>query len=84
MVRFELTRHARDALIKRNISMEWLERVLALPQRMERDATDAMLEHWFAAIPEHGDRVLRVIINRHTTPIRVVTLCFDRKMRGRL
>jgi uncharacterized DUF497 family protein len=84
MVRFELTQHARDALMKRNISMELLERVLALPQRIERDATDAMLEHRLAAISEHGDRVLRVIINRHTTPIRVVTLYFDRKMRGRL
>jgi hypothetical protein len=84
MMRFELTQHARDALVKREISMEWLERVLRFPQRTEPDGTDPMLEHRLGVIPEHGDRVLRAIINPHTTPIRVVTLYFDRKMKGRL
>lgn len=28
--------------------------------------------------------VARVIINPHSTPVRVVTLYFDRKMKGRL
>lgn len=83
-MRFELTQHARDALVKRRIAMEWLERVLMFPERIEPDATDAALEHRLAAIPEHGDRVLRVIINSHTMPIKVVTLFFDRKMKGRL
>ena len=84
MMSFELTQHARDALVKRGISTEWLERVLTFPKRTEPDATDAMLEHRLSVIPERGDRVLRVIINPHTTPIRVVTLYFDRKMKGRL
>lgn len=83
-MRFELTQHARDALVKRRISMEWLERVLSFPERTEPDATDPVLEHRLAVISENGDRVLRVIINPHTTPIRVVTLYFDRKMKGRL
>lgn len=81
---FDLTQHARDALVKRAIPMEWLERVLSFPERTEPDATDAMLEHRLAVIPEHGDRVLRVIINPHANPIRVITLYFDRKMKGRL
>jgi hypothetical protein len=81
---FELTQHARDALVKRGISMEWLERTLKFPERTEPDGTDAMLEHRLAVIPEYGDRVLRVIINPQTTPVRVVTLYFDRKMKGRL
>jgi hypothetical protein len=83
-MRFDLIQHAGDALVKRGISMEWLERVLTFPKRTEPDATDSTLEHRLAVIPEHGDRVLRVIINPHTTPIRVVTLYFDRKMKGRL
>jgi hypothetical protein len=84
MMSFELTQHARDALVKRGIPMEWLERVLMFSTRTEPDATDSMLEHRMAVIPEHGDRVLRVIINSHTMPMKVVTLFFDRKMKGRL
>jgi len=81
---FELTQHAQDALRKRGISMEWLERVLNFPERTESDATDPVLEHRLAVISERGDRVLRVIINLNMTPVRIVTLYFDRKMRGRL
>lgn len=39
-MRFELTQHARDALIKRGISMEWLERAVKSPDHTEPDATD--------------------------------------------
>jgi hypothetical protein len=76
MMRFELTQHDGDALVKRGISMEWLERVLTFPDRIEPDATDAMLEHRLGVIPEQGDRVPRVIINPPTSPIRVVTWLF--------
>jgi hypothetical protein len=31
MINFKLTRHAEDALVKRKIKKEWLERVLAFP-----------------------------------------------------
>ena len=84
MIRFELTQHAEDVLIKRRIPMEWLERVLTSPQRIEPDAAEPDLEHRLAEIFEHENRVLRVIINPYLNPIRVVTLFFDRKMRGKL
>jgi hypothetical protein len=84
MINFKLTRHAEDALVKRKIKKEWLERVLAFPQRIETDTTDPALEHRLAEISECENRVLRVIINTHTNPIRVVTLFFDRKIRGKL
>ena len=84
MINFKLTRHAEDALVRRKIKKEWLERVLASPQQIEPDATDLMLEHRMAEISECENRVLRVIINPHTNPIRVVTLFFDRKIRGKL
>ena len=48
-----LTQHARDALAKRKIDVEWLERTLARPQRVEQDKTDRSLEHRLAIIPEH-------------------------------
>jgi hypothetical protein len=81
---YTLTDHALDALAKRKILLEWLERTLGDPQRVELDATDPALEHRLAVIPEYGNRVLRVIVNRSVDPMRVVTLFFDRKMRGRL
>jgi len=81
---YTLTRHARDALAKRKITTEWLERTLAGPQRIEPDAADPALEHRLAVIPEHGNRVLRVIVNRSDDPMRVVTVFFDRKMKGKL
>ena len=84
MINFKLTHHAENALAKRKIELEWLERVLAFPQRIEPDATDPMLEHRLAVISECENWVLRVIINPHTNPIRVITLFFDRKIRGKL
>ena len=84
MINFKLTHHAEDAPVKRKIEKEWLERVLAFPQRIEPDATDPMLEHRLAVISECENRVLRVIINPHTNPVRVITLFFDRKMRGKI
>jgi hypothetical protein len=81
---YTLTDHALDAVAKRKILLEWLERTLGDPQRVELDATDPALEHRLAVIPEYGNRALRVIVNRSVDPMRVVTLFFDRKMRGRL
>ena len=81
---YELSEHAGDALAKRKIPMGWLERVLVSPQLIEPDSEDKALEHRLAAIPEHGNRVLRVIVNLQVKPVRVVTLYFDRGMKGRL
>ena len=79
-----LTTHATDALGKRKIRREWLERVLAAPSRRFPDSIDPTLEHRLAIIPEHDNRVLRVIVNTQFNPVRVVTLYFDRTMRGTL
>jgi hypothetical protein len=84
MINYKLTHHAENVLVKRKIKKEWLEQVLAFPQRIEPDATDSILEHRLAVISECENRVLRVIINPHTNPIQVITLFFDRKIRGKL
>lgn len=81
---YQLTQHAKDAIAKRSIPTAWLERVLASPQRIEVDGTDPSLEHRLAVIEEHGQRVLRVVVNVRTAPERVVTLFFDRNMKGKL
>jgi hypothetical protein len=81
---YELSEHAGDALVKRKISIEWLECALISPQYVEPDSEDKVLEHRLAAIPDHGNRVLRVIVNLQAKPARIVTLYFDRRMKGRL
>jgi hypothetical protein len=81
---YQLSQHAMDALVKRKIPVEWVERVLESPQRTERDPRDGTLAHRLASVPEHGNRVLRLIVNLKKTPARVVTLYFDRKMKGKL
>ncbi len=81
---YELTQHARDVLEERQIAMEWMERVLANPALVEPGATDPELENRFAKIAEFGDRVLRVVVNTQVVPERVVSVYFDRRMKGRV
>ena len=80
---YHLTEHARDALEKRRIPLEWMERTLGAPDWTEADSMDEDLEHRLARIPEYGDRVLRVIVNAQAKPLRIVTVYFDRRRRGR-
>ena len=81
---YELTQHARDVIEERQIAVEWLERALANPTLTERSKIDTELESRFAVIPEFGNRVLRVIVNTQVVPERIVSVYFDRKMKGKL
>ncbi len=81
---YELSRHAHTALTEREIAPEWLERALQTPARVEPDGHDPDLVHHLVIIPENGSRVLRVVFNNRVAPSRIVTLYFDRKMKGKL
>ncbi|MHB9027761.1 MAG: DUF4258 domain-containing protein [Candidatus Latescibacterota bacterium] len=74
-----LTIHAREALEKRQILPEWMDRTVVSPEWTEKDPVDENLEHRMAHIPEFGNRVLRVIVNVTTNPLRIVTVYFDRR-----
>jgi len=80
--KYELTRHAEKMMLERELTVEWLERGLESPENVEVDMKDPALEHRLVRIPEFGSRVLRVIINKETTPQRVVTVYFDRTVKG--
>jgi hypothetical protein len=60
-------------------SGHWPTRKLKLP-----DPTDATLERRYRKIPEHENRVLRVVVNTMVAPERVVSVYFDRTMKGKL
>lgn len=82
---YELTEHARESLRKRSvIRLEWVEGVLADPAYIEADRIDPLLEHRLGRIEEYGGRVLRLIVDPSHTPIKVITVYFDRRMRGKL
>ena len=78
-MKYELSQHAKDAIAEREIAVDWLERVLDAPEKTEADKADARLTHHLSRIPEHDNRVLRVIFNHQVSPVRVVTAYFDRK-----
>ena len=73
------TQHATDALTKRQIPLAWVEQVISTPDLTELDAIDGELEHRLGRISDFQDRVLRVIVNPQVTPLRVVTVYFDRR-----
>jgi hypothetical protein len=50
----------------------------------EADKDDPQLIHHLARIAEHGNRVLRVVFNNQVSPVLVVTVYFDRKLKGNL
>lgn len=81
---FEVTQHAAEMIERRSIEREWLHRTLENPELVRPDERDPTLEHRLKEIPEYGDRVLRVIINTTVDPVRVVTVYFDRTMKGEL
>ena len=81
---YELTQHAESVLAERGIALDWLERVLATPEKTESDSINGKLEHRLGRIAEHGNRVLRVVFKPSATPMRIITAYFDRTMRGKL
>jgi hypothetical protein len=76
--------HALDVLEERQITKDWVQRVVDHPVLVMTDSVDPNLEHALAPIPEREGRVLRVVYNHDVDPIRVVTAFFDRTMRGKL
>ena len=77
----EPSQHARDMLKEREIPEEWMWRAINEPDWTEIGENGNT--HYIKAIPEHGDRFLRVVVNPNTQPKRIVTLFFDRRLRRR-
>ena len=74
----EPSQHAQDMLQEREIPEEWMWRAIDEPDQMEIGADGNT--HYIKAIPEHGGRFLRVVVNPHVQPERIVTLFFDRRL----
>ena len=83
-MRYELTKHAIESMKEREIAVEWMERTLETPELIIPDPDDVTVDRYFCRIAEFGNRVLRVAVNREVEPVRVVSVFFDRNMKGQL
>ena len=81
---YELSHHAAEVLRRRGIRREWMEVALASPQRVERDAADPSIVHHLRTIEACEGRVLRVLYNEAVSPVRIVSVFLDRRMKGKL
>ena len=71
-------------MAERMISMDWVELTVAEPALRMSDPNDPEVERFFRPIPERDNRILRVAVNTRVVPWRVVSVFFDRNMKGKL
>jgi hypothetical protein len=84
MSNFSGAAEAKDVISARQNRLAWLEQVLDSPDLVEANRDDLELVHHIGRIKEHGNRALLVVFNKSMGPVRIVTVYFDRKMKGRL
>jgi uncharacterized DUF497 family protein len=73
-----LTKHAEEAIEKRNLSFGWIERTVVAPDFTRPDPDDPTLTRSFKAIGETSDRILRVVHRPEGNDILIITAHFDR------
>jgi hypothetical protein len=81
---FELSDHAAKRILERKIEPRWIETTLSEPDREEQDVIDPTASHALKRITEMNNRVLRVVYNTTTVPVRIISAYFDRRMKGKL
>lgn len=81
---FALTEHPNHALKNRSIDTQWVIETLKEPDLRLLDPNDVNLERFYRKIPDRADRVLRVVVNTRLAPWRIVSVFFDRRMKGKL
>jgi Domain of unknown function (DUF4258) len=79
VIRF--TKHAQEALDKRRIFEEWVERALQAPDSAGPDPRYPERTRSSKGIAEFGGRVLRVVHRSEGDDIVVITVHFDRGAR---
>ena len=76
-----LTGHAATAVTERKLQLDWIELTVRNPDWSAPDPLWTDVERRFRAIPEYGNRVLRVACLETPTETRIITAFFDRKAR---
>jgi hypothetical protein len=58
----QLTKHTEEAVERRDIAFDWIDRTVAIPDFTHTDPDDPTLTHSLKAIDQAGGRILRVCI----------------------
>lgn len=75
------SRHSDVAMREREIERAWVIRAIEGPDWIEPDSGDPALKRAFAALPERGGRILRVVYRESETQVLVITAFLDRGAR---
>ena len=78
MSTYGFTEHAYDMLKERGIKKSWVDQTIRNPDMLQN--SDDGTVHYIKAIREYGSRHLRVIVNQHAQPKRIITVFFDRRL----
>lgn len=81
---YEISVHAKKRIDERDILLTWIQETIEKSDRPESDQTDPELEIAFKKIESYGGRILKIVYNKTVSPIRIVTLHFDRSMKGKI
>ena len=73
-----LSKHAQEAIDRRQIDPAWVEAAVNSPDRVEPDPRHPERTRAYKAIAAFGDRVLRVVHRPDGDDILVITAHFDR------
>ena len=79
--RLAYSAHVRDAIRERELESTWIVRTIRRPEWIMPYPRRPGVERRYRAIPEHGDRVLRVAAMEKPDEIRIITAFFDRRAR---
>jgi len=77
-----LTKHAQEAIDKREIAMAWIERLVTTPDFTRPDPRRPGISRSYKAIDEAGGRILRVAHRPDGNDILVITVHFDRNAKS--
>lgn len=80
---FVYTVHARNTLRERELSPEWAEATVLMPDTDEPDPTHPERRRAYRTLPERDGRTLRVVYVRQDHICRIVTAFLDRGRRKR-
>ena len=78
---FNLSIHAQLVINERGLENAWIERTISNPETVILGEDDNM--HYIKAIEERACRKLRVVVNHHSDPPKIVTVFFDRRLKGK-
>ena len=78
-----LSRHARERVDAGEILREWIDLTIQHPAWIRPDPLRVGVTQSFRAIPEFGNRILRVAHRPDGTDVLVITAFFDRGARSR-